>query len=673
MAEQPTGTVTLLFSDIEGSTRLLERLGPERYGEALDLHLTLLRDAFVRHDGYEVDCEGDAFFVAFATAAGAVEAAAEGQQALENATWPDDGAIRVRMGIHTVELLAVPPKYVGLDVHRAARLMAAAHGGQVLVSQTTRDLVEADLRDLGEHRLKDLSQLQPIFQLLIDGVAAEFPPPRTLGNRPNNLPVVATPFIGRERELSEVVELLGREHVRLLTLTGAGGIGKTRLALQAAADVLDRYPDGVFWVPLAPVRDASLVVPRIAHTLGVREAAGESVAESLTRHIGEKQLLLLLDNLEHVIDAAPEIASLLAGTRRVDVLLTSRTAARLQGEHRYDVPPLQPPDAVELFAARARSVVRTFDLTPANQPAVAEIATRLEGLPLALELAAARMTALSAEALLQRLDRLLRLLTGGSRDSDERQRTLRATIEWSFDLLDRDERTLLARIAEFVGGCRIDAADAVCSVDPSLDLDVFDGLASLVDKSLLRRRDDPDGEPRYWMLESVREFAADADAGAGRDELRAAHAEWLASLATHSATALHTEGEAEVFTLIAADEANFVRAVAWSADHARSDLLIQLSLGLWWFWTKLSRLREVRELVETALAVAGDEPPEVQIELYAARSGATTGSAMLRRRPVPPSSGSSWHGRSVAPRSRQHSIPWRGRCRPPATTTVRSS
>src|SRR5438105_2075987 len=413
MSELPTGTVTFLFTDIEGSTRLLHELG-DAYADALAEHRRILRDAFTRHGGVEVDTQGDAFFVAFGRATDALAAAGEGQEALST------GPIRVRMGIHTGEPLATDEGYVGIDVHRAARIAAAGHGGQVLFSQSTRDLCAADsLRDLGEHRLKDLAAPERLYQL----GDRNFPPLKTLYQ--TNLPIPATPFLGRERELEEVLALISRPDVRLLTLSGPGGTGKTRLALQAAAEAAERFPDGIYWAPLASLRDASLVLDVAARALGA--------ADGLVERIADKSLLLLFDNFEHLIEAAPELSSVLAACPNAQLIVTSRELLRLPGEQTYPVPPLEPEDGEELFVARARAAkpdVRT------DEP-VKEICARLENLPLALELAAARVRVLSPDELLQRLSKRLDLLKGGP-GVDPRQQTLRATIEWPRDLLAAD-------------------------------------------------------------------------------------------------------------------------------------------------------------------------------------------------------------------------------------------
>jgi hypothetical protein len=453
MRELPTGTVTFLFTDVEGSTRLLQEHGG-RYADLLAEHRRVLRAAFVRHGGVEVDTQGDAFFVAFASAREAVAAAAEGQAALS-------GPVPVRIGLHTGEAQVTEEGYVGLDVHRAARIAAAGHGGQVLLSRSTRDLVEGEVRDLGEHRLKDLSAPERLYQL----GEGEFPRLRTLYQ--TNFPVPATPFLGRRRELADLTELLARGDVRLLTLTGPGGTGKTRLALQAAGASSDDYPDGVWWVPLAAVRDHELVLPSVAQTLGA--------TNGLASHIGDRRLLVLLDNFEQVVAAAAGVAELLSSCPRLDVLVTSRKVLRVSGEQAYPVPPLQPRDGTELFVARARAAHPDF----AESDAVGELCGRLDNLPLAIELAAARSRTLSPEQLLGRLSQRLDLLKGG-RDADPRQQTLRATIEWSCDLLAAEEQRLFARLAVFAGGCTLEAAEQVC--DSGLDT-----LASRVDKSLVRK------------------------------------------------------------------------------------------------------------------------------------------------------------------------------------------
>src|SRR6266576_2702091 len=436
MAEAPTGTVSFVFTDIEGSTNLLQVAGRDLYGEMLRKHQRLLRTAWSAHGGYEVDAEGDAFFVAFAQPSSALGAAAASQRALALDDWPEGFELRIRIGVHSGEASMQGGKYVGVAVHRAARICAAAHGGQILVSQITADLCvdeELDtisLRDLGLHQLKDLSEPQRLYQLVGAELPAEFPALRTLENRPTNLPIQATALIGRRRELNELEALLGRDTTRLVTLTGPGGTGKTRLALQLAAELVERFPSGVFFVSLAPINDPDLLIPAVAQTLGVREQSAVPLLETLGRHLREGRTLLLLDNFEQISAAAPLVAALLASAPELQVLATSRTPLHLSGERIYDVPPLALPDlarlpgvdvltqyeAIALFIERAQAAKSGFTVTNENAPAIAEICARLDGLPLALELAAARVRVLPPQTLLSRLDQRLNLLTGGALD-----------------------------------------------------------------------------------------------------------------------------------------------------------------------------------------------------------------------------------------------------------------
>ena len=526
MRALPRGTITFLFTDIEGSTRLLEELGAEGYEAALAEHRRVLRDAFEKHGGVEVDTQGDAFFVAFPTAPGALGAAAEAQAAL---------AIPVRMGIHTGTPHVGDEGYVGMDVNRAARIAAAGHGGQVLVSASTRALVDGhELRDLGEQRLKDLSAAERVYQLGND----DFPPLKTLYQ--TNLPTPATLFLGRERDLAAVAALLQADGHRLVTLTGPGGSGKTRLALQAAGAAADGYPHGVWWVPLAPISDAATVLDAAGRSLG---ASGQLAAT-----IMDRRLLLLLDNFEHVIEAAPDIGRLLADCPNVDVLVTSRERLQLAGEHVYPVPVLDRPEARALFVERALA------LKPDFQPdaAVDQLCKSLDDLPLALELAAARTVMLSPEQLLERLGRRLDLLRGG-RDADARQQTLRATIEWSSELLEPAEQQLFARLAVFAGGCTLDAAEAICDAE-------VDTLQSLVDKSLVRVRDGG----RFWMLETIREYALEkleqsGEAGA----LRRRHLDFFLDLAEAAGLTAERVTE-ERFDLVLPDQDNARAALDWA-------------------------------------------------------------------------------------------------------------
>jgi predicted ATPase len=548
VAELPTGTVTFVFTDIEGSTRLLHELGAA-YAEALAEHRRVLRDAFARHGGVEVDTQGDAFFVAFAKASDALAAASEGQRGLA------EGPIRVRIGLHTGEPQRTDEGYVGIDVHRAARIAAAGHGGQILVSQSTRDLVGAgDLHELGEYRLKDLSAPERIYQL----GGGDFPPLKTLDQ--TNLPIAASPLIGRRRELKELEALL-LDSARCVTVTGAGGSGKTRLALQVAAELVGVFRDGVWFVPLAALSEPALVLPTVMQTIGVRH-----VDELRTR-----EALLLLDNLEHLLDAAPQLSELLEHSSRLKVLTTSRVPLHIAGEYEYGLEPLAEDDAIEFFLERARPAHPEL----AADDDVRAICERLDRLPLALELAAARLRLLDPGSLLVRLEQRLPLLTGGRRDAPERQRTLRSTIEWSFELLDPEARRAFVRLAVFVGGFSLEDAETVCGVD-------LDTMATLVDANLLKTM----RESRFLMLETIREYAAERlDASGEAHELRQRHAEAMIALAERAAPELDGSEQLRWFKRLGADLGNLRSALEWFGEIRDDAGAIRLASALSRFWT----------------------------------------------------------------------------------------
>lgn len=555
----PAGTVTFLFTDIEGSTRLLHALGPAGYVDALAEHRRVLRDAFAANGGVEVDTQGDAFFVGFPTAAGAVAAVRSGQKALAS------GPITVRIGLHTGTPTPTAEGYVGIDVHRGARVAALAHGGQVLLSATTAALVgDEPLRDLGRHRLKDFDAPAQLFQLGTE----KFPPLRTPGAV--DLPTPATHFLGRERELFDAVTLWLDRDPRSLTIVGPGGTGKTRFSIELARLLAEEAEGGTVFVALAPVRDAELVVPAIAARLG---ASGDNSA-AIAARIGERRAHVVLDNLEQLLPgAARPLAELLAAAPALRLVVTSREPLRIAGESEFDLPPMGEGDAVTLFLERAHAIRADVG----DSPAVRELIRRLDGLPLAIELAAARVKLLGPEQLLERIAQRLDLLKG-ARDADERHATLRATIAWSYDLLDEDEQRLFARLAVFRGGCTLDAAEAVCAAD-------LDTLASLLDKSLVRRRTDGDGEERFWMLETIREFATERLRASGEeDALRRTQADRLLELAERAGTQAIVEVPLPWNFDLVTPEIDNVRAVlGWALEHdpARG-LMLATSLEAFW-------------------------------------------------------------------------------------------
>lgn len=632
MAELPSGTVTFLLTDVEGSTTLWEE-APEAMRTALARHDGLFEAAVAEHRGIQIRPrgEGDSRFAVFASASDAVASALAIQRAFGTESWPTPRPIKVRIGIHTGKAELRGGDYYGSAVNRCARLRGIGHGDQILLSEATvalaRDGLPSDvgLLDLCEHRLKDLTRPERVYQLVAPGLAAEFPPPVSLDARAHNLPIQPTPLIGRQQDVGAICELLRRRADRLVTLTGPGGAGKTRVGLQVAAELLDDFGDGAFFVDLAPVRDPSLAVYTIAQTIGVRDLGNRPIVESLTAYLREKRLLLVLDNFEHILSAASAVADLLAACRGVKVLVTSRAVLHLRGEHEFAVPPLALPEpghrslaselaaypAIALFAQRATATWPEFMLTDENALAVTEICRRLDGLPLALELAAARVKLLTPQALLARLERRLSLLTGGARDLPARQRTLRDTIAWSYDLLETPSGGSSAVWPSSWWGVRWKRLRLSATRVGSLGVDVLDGVASLVDNSLLRRVDGPDGEPRFTMLETVRELAAELlEASAEADEFRRRHAEFSLQFAELARSGLRgPDGPAWVKRL-EAEHDDLRAAIDWGelvpdcpdevADGPISGMEVatRIAKACAMFWILRGHLRQGHERVE---------------------------------------------------------------------------
>jgi predicted ATPase/class 3 adenylate cyclase len=626
----PSGTVTFLMTDIEGSTQLWEQHS-QTMRTALAHHDTLLHEAIAAAGGVVVKSTGDGLLAAFAHAADALTAALNAQRALLREAWGTVRPLRVRMALHTGVTEARAGDYFGAPLNRLARLLASGHGGQVLLSRASCELLtdnlpaDLELCDLGMHRLKDLSRPEHIYQLVAPDLPAEFPALHTLNARSNNLPVQPTTLLGRKQEVRTIGNLLRRDDTRLLTLTGPGGTGKTRLAIQAAAELLDAFADGVWFVDLAPIHDPELVVTTIVHTLGLKETGGQLLSEQLRSYLRPKQLLLLLDNFEQVVDAGPQVADLLASAPQLKVLVTSRVVLHLRGEKEHAVPSLGLPDrhqlpplvvlsqyaAVELFIQRAQDVKPDFQVTNENAPAVAEICHRLDGLPLSIELAAARIKIFTPHALLKRLEQRLSVLTGGPRDVPARQQTLRNTIAWSYNLLEAGEQMLFRRLGVFVGGCALDAVEAVCNAERDLPLDLTDGVTALVDKSLLRLVEGADallaprvaGESRITLLETIREYALERLVASGEAEtIRRHQAEYYLSLAEQAKPHLYGR-EQQLWLSRLEQEHDNIRAVLWwSATTGDTEIGLRLAGALGSFWEIRGYLNEGRSWLGTFLS-----------------------------------------------------------------------
>ncbi|MDR7419698.1 MAG: tetratricopeptide repeat protein [Armatimonadota bacterium] len=621
--------MSFLFTDIEGSTELLQKVGDETYRDILEAHHQVLRGAFARRGGREINTQGDAFFVAFPDAGDAVAAAIEGQMAIAAHTWPAGAAVRVRMGIHTGEPTLGPGGYVGIDVHRAARICSAGYGGQVLLSESTRGLLGGTLppgvmlRDLGEHRLKDLARPEHIYQPVIPGLPAEFPPLKSLDVQITNLPALQlTSFIGREREIEEIKRLLAASQV--VTLTGAGGSGKTRLALQVGADLLERFAKGVWLVELTPLADPGLVAQTVASVFGVREVPERPLLDTLVDYLRTRELLLILDNCEHLVEEAARVAaSLVRYCPRLRVLTTSREALGINGEVAYRVPPLTRPslqagtspddlmrsEAARLFIERAVASNPRFVATEANAPAIAQVVHRLDGIPLAIELAAARTKVLSVEQIARRLDDRFRLLTGGSRTGLPHHQTLRAAVAWSYDLLTEAERVLFRWLSVFAGSFTLEAVEAVCAGDGSEptagvdSADALDLLTRLVDKSLVTT-ESIDHDVRYRMLETIGHYGAERLAEAGEaDAVRDRHLAWCVRLAEDVEASLQGPDQMRGLDRLELDHDNVRAALERArAGDARTESGLRLAGALTRFWMLRGYLREGRDWLESFLA-----------------------------------------------------------------------
>ena len=626
MPEYPSGTVAFLFTDIEGSTKRWET-DQQAMQSAVERHFTLLRESIATQGGVHFKSVGDAIQAAFPTVPKAIAAAIDAQVALRRADWGDLGPLRVRMAVHVGEATPRDGDYLAPCLNRLARLLGTGYGEQILLSEVAQAMADAalppgcDLLDLGSHRLRDLLQPEHIYQLRGPGLVAEFPPLKSLDRHLHNLPAQPTALLGREAEVATARALIEQEGVRIVTLTGPGGTGKTRLGLQVGAELVESFADGVWFVPLAAITDPNLLAPAIGQAIGVREIPGEPLLRIIQEYLVKKHALLLLDNFEHLTAAAPAVSALLAACPRVQVLVTSREPLRITGERELPVPPLSLPDsrqvsglspaalleypAIRLFVERAQAVKSDFSLSEGNAADVAAICRRLDGLPLAIELAAARVRVLPPGQLLTRLDQRLKVLTGGSRDLPARQQTLRAAIEWSHDLLDPDEQTLFARLAVFSGGCTFEAGEAVCNPSSELALDVLDGLDSLTQKSLLRPEDGADGESRFTMLETIREYGLERlDATGDAETVHRSHAEYFLTLAETAEPKLTSSEQVAWLNQLGAEHDNFRAALGWLDQVDEAELRLRFVAALWRFWWMRGHLTEGRGWLERALTNA---------------------------------------------------------------------
>jgi predicted ATPase/class 3 adenylate cyclase len=631
-AELPTGTVSMLFSDIEGSTALLSRLGPA-YVQALTAQRNVLRSAWSAHAGIEMGTEGDSFFVVFSTAPAAVAAAMQAQRELADYPWPEGETVRVRMGVHTGSPVVHDGGYVGMDVHRAARIAGAAHGGQVVLSEVTARLIEAAglpadvrLKDLGSHQLKDIPQAEHLFQLTIAGLQSEFPALKTLGAG-SSLPRPATPLVGRDGELAELTAVLRSPDVRLMTLTGPGGSGKTRLAIGVAQRLTDAFPDGVYFVSLAAATTAEVMWTSIAEVLDVPPEG--RIPPGFFLHVAHRSALFVLDNLEQLHGADAVVAELLTQAPQVVVIATSRRPLHVQAEHEHAVPPLELPDdsslsdaersgAVQLFVQHACKVKASFRLSSANAADVVALCRRLDGLPLAIELAAARVKLLSPAALLTRLDKALDLSATGNQVL-ARQKTLRDTIGWSYDLLTPVQQTFFRALGVFAGGADLDAIEAVCS-DIDGFVDAFDLVAELVDASLVAVADGPDGEPRVSLLETIRGYARDRLASAGElDKVREKHARHYLGVAEELGPLVSGHQRLEARDRLETEHDNIREALAWALQHEKpadpagqAPAELRLCIAMNYFWHARGYYSEARRWNGDAVKhAAGSASPEL--------------------------------------------------------------
>jgi predicted ATPase/class 3 adenylate cyclase/Tfp pilus assembly protein PilF len=671
-ASLPVGTVTFILTDVVSSTRLWEQF-PEQMRQALARHDALVESLVAQHAGVVVRPrgEGDSRFGVFPRASDAVAAACAIQRALHAETWSLPEPLRVRLALHTGEADLRAGDYYGSAINRCARLRDVANGGQAILSSVTASLARerlpagASLRSLGRHRLKDLPEADEVFQLVHPELPADFPPLRSLSAAPHNLPIQLTSFVGREQDLDDLRERLLRKEVRLLTLIGTAGTGKTRLAMQVAEDTLAEFPRGVFFVPLAPLTDPERLLSAIGDAVGVKEVQGQPLLHTLIDALQAKGMLLVLDNFEHVVQQARQVGDLLSACASLKILVTSREVLHVAGEQVFavsamDVPDLQQPlsmeqishcDAVQLFVERARAAKPSFSFTHENAAAIAEICAQLDGLPLAIELAAARVQLLPPDALLVRLsltyDQRQTLLTGTGSDRPERHQTLRSAIDWSYGLLRPSEQRMFRRLAIFSGGFTLDAAESVCATDPDLSLQVLDGVASLIDKSLLRQAEEVAREPRYRMLETIREYALVQLQAAGElDASYASLADFLVALAERAEPELTGAEQVAWLDRLESEHDNVRAALQWCSVPDAIDTALRLAGALWRFWSTRGYVGEGLRWMEMAVASPNATPNPVLAK-------ALNGAANLAREQGDYSKAQALHKRSLAI-SREH-------------------